>query len=119
MATTTNERLWENPATSRFTKRISKPLWIMTFIFAFTDILTTWIGITHFGFVESNPFAASLFAEIGVLTAMIVLKGGVTLSAFNVAHFVHEEQEFAIPLALTMVWMFASVSNAVLITIAL
>jgi len=38
------------------------------------DILTTWYGLTFLHLTEANPFANTMFAQLGLVNALIAMK---------------------------------------------
>ena len=50
-------------------------LFVIFLILNILDVFSTVVGVVLHGFVELNPFGAFLIARIGLLPAMLVLKG--------------------------------------------
>ena len=92
--------------------------WKLAIGVAITDILTTWIGVVHFGFTEANPLASLAFTELGLLI-MFPLKITAILFAVVVAGLCHDKYDWMIPVGISFPWLIASLINILSIALAL
>lgn len=102
---------------SRWSSLLS-PLWLSVFLFAGTDIVTTWMGITFFGAHEANPVVAPMLGEVGFLV-MIPLKLFAIAVAIGFTNIADDNYEWALPLALALVWGAVTLWNLSLFALAL
>lgn len=99
---------------------------------AFTDLLTTFIGIRFFGLVEIHPIGASIIGSYG-FPGMVLLKAAIAVVMLSFLWVMIEwdqseewteyrttfrSGEYAIALAAVSVWGFATVNNLWLILTA-
>ena len=89
-------------------------LWGLVALSFVLDVGLTYYGL-GLGLHEANPVARSFFAMLGVIEAMLLLKGIVVGMAIVAWVFVPRRYRPVIPLGVALPWLVASVINASLI----
>jgi hypothetical protein len=94
------------------------PLWAAVIVGLILDAALTVYGI-RLGLTESNPVAADLIANIGVVPALALLKGAALAVAVGGWFLLPETYRGLVPAALAVPWLGAAAVNVLTIGIAL
>ena len=93
-------------------------LWIVAMATLVADGALTVYGI-RLGLTEVNPVAAGLIADVGIVPALAILKGGAVAVAVVGWIVMPADYRGLVPAGLALPWTFASVVNVVAVGLAL
>ena len=93
-------------------------LWIVAMTTLVADGALTVYGI-RLGLTEVNPVAADLIADVGIVPALAILKGGAVAVAVVGWVVMPADYRGLVPAGLALPWAFASVVNVVAVGLAL
>lgn len=92
--------------------------WFFVVFSAISDLFTTYIGIEEYNLVESNPLADSLLGLTG-FSGLIVLKIVIIIICIILSDkLTYGRWYYISPIILTTIWIFISIYNLYLISIA-
>ncbi|AXG10654.1 DUF5658 family protein [Haloplanus rubicundus] len=93
-------------------------LWIVAMTALVADGALTVYGI-RLGLTEVNPVAAGLIADVGIVPALAILKGGAVAVAVIGWVVMPADYRGLVPAGLALPWAVASVVNVVAVGLAL
>jgi hypothetical protein len=93
-------------------------LWVVAVASLAADGVLTAYGL-RIGLTEVNPVAADLVASVGVLAALVLLKGGALTVAVAGWFVMPDDYRGLVPAGLALPWVIASVLNFVAVGLAL
>jgi len=89
-------------------------LWGVAVVALVLDVVLTYYGLS-LGLKEGNPIARSFFSMLGVLEAMVLLKGTVMAMALVAWVALPRQYRIVVPIGVALPWLVASAINATLI----
>lgn len=93
-------------------------LWAAVIVGTVLDAALTVYGI-RLGLAEGNPVAADLIADVGVVPALALLKGGALAVGVGGWVVMPDDYRGLVPAGLAVPWVGASAANALTIGLAL
>jgi hypothetical protein len=89
-------------------------LWGVVVVALVLDVVLTYYGL-GLGLQEGNPIARSFFSMLGVIEAMLLLKGSVMAMALVAWIALPRQYRAVVPIGVALPWLVASAINATLI----
>ncbi len=90
--------------------KYKKPLWLSVYIFAITDLITTYIGLS-IGLVEENIVGVFLLDNVGFI-GLVIFKLFIIYFCYKLSErLMYGKWNYFTPLVLSIVWLIATSIN--------